>query len=152
MADKLTSAQRSVNMAKIRARDTKPELAVRRLLHAAGYRYRLHGKGLPGKPDIVFSRRRKVIFVHGCFWHQHDKDACLDGRRPKSNTEYWHPKLARNMERDRQHVDKLMADGWEVTVVWECELRDQEALTEKLYQLLGATAYHRHATRKKLSQ
>src|ERR1700741_2821493 len=107
MTDKLTAARRSVNMTKIRSRDTKPELAVRRLLHRMGYRYRVHGKGLPGKPDLVFASRLKVIFVHGCFWHQHTLETCQDGRRPKSNVHYWHSKLASNVERDRQHVHRL---------------------------------------------
>jgi DNA mismatch endonuclease (patch repair protein) len=124
-------------MAKIRSGHTEPELTVRRLLHRLGYRYRLHGKGLPGKPDLVFSRRRKVIFVHGCFWHQHDTDACLDGRKPKSNTDYWYPKLARNTERDKQNLDSLTASGWDALVVWECELRDVGALSKLLVQFLG---------------
>jgi DNA mismatch endonuclease, patch repair protein len=132
MADKLSPARRSVNMAKIRSRDTKPEMVVRRLLHRAGYRYRLHRRDLPGKPDIIFGPRRKVIFVHGCFWHQHDLQACLDGRRPKSNTDYWHPKLARNVQRDEQHLERLKAAGWEVLVIWECEVRDEEALAQRL--------------------
>jgi DNA mismatch endonuclease (patch repair protein) len=101
-------------MSRIRSRDTKPEMIVRRLLHAAGYRYRLHTKDLPGKPDVVFKRRRKVVFVHGCFWHQHDREDCLDGRRPKSNTSYWHAKLERNVERDQEHIRRLHELGWQV--------------------------------------
>jgi DNA mismatch endonuclease (patch repair protein) len=143
MADSLTSAQRSVNMARIRARDTKPEMVVRRMLHRLGYRYRLHGKALPGKPDLVFTSRRKVIFVHGCFWHQHEATACLDGRKPKSNTDYWHPKLARNVERDQQHVEKLRAEGWCVLVVWDCEMRDQALLMKRLLDFLGPVQFAR---------
>ncbi|WP_246104757.1 very short patch repair endonuclease [Sphingomonas xanthus] len=128
-------------MAKIRSGDTKPELIVRRLLHGLGYRYRLHGKELPGKPDLVFSKRRKVIFVHGCFWHQHNATACLDGRKPKSNTAYWHPKLARNVKRDRENLEKVAAAGWESLVLWECELRDQVALSARLQSFLGPTRH-----------
>src|SRR6185503_11726704 len=96
-----------------------------------------HRKGLPGKPDIVLARRRKVIFVHGCFWHQHERAACLDGRKPKSNTDYWHPKLLRNVERDAQHVAALEAEGWQVLTVWECEVRDEAALAQRLTTFLG---------------
>ena len=116
-------------------------MLVRRLLHRAGYRYRLHGKKLPGKPDIVFSARRKVIFVHGCFWHQHDASACLDGRRPKSNTGYWHPKLARNVERDAEHVECLKQAGWTVLTVWECEVKDEDALASRLASFLGPVRF-----------
>jgi DNA mismatch endonuclease (patch repair protein) len=124
-------------MAKIRSGHTKPELIVRRLLHRLGYRYRLHGKQLPGKPDLVFATRRKVIFVHGCFWHQHEATACLDGRKPKSNIDYWHPKLARNVERDARQLAALEADGWQVLTVWECEVREELALAHKLTAFLG---------------
>ena len=147
MADKLTPAQRSVNMSKIRSGNTKPEMAVRRLLHAQGYRYRVHRKELPGKPDIVFKRRRKVIFVHGCFWHQHAAKSCLDGRRPKSNTTYWHSKLARNVERDALHRDELTKNGWDILVVWECEARDVHALLKRLRNFLGPPAAKRVGAR-----
>lgn len=136
MADKITAERRSENMRRIRAQNSKPELLVRKLLHNAGYRYRLHGKTLPGKPDIVFSARRKVIFVHGCFWHQHDAVECLDGRRPKSNTGYWNSKLARNVERDALQVERLKAAGWTVLVVWECETQDLPTLVTKLTAFL----------------
>ncbi|MBN8484359.1 MAG: DNA mismatch endonuclease Vsr [Sphingomonadales bacterium] len=128
MADTVSPAQRSVNMSKIRAKDTKPEMIVRRLLHRADYRYRLHRHDLPGKPDIVFGSRRKAIFVHGCFWHQHSDTACLDGRRPKSNTDYWNIKLARNIERDERNRAALMGQGWDILVIWECEVRDPNLL------------------------
>ncbi|QYO62776.1 very short patch repair endonuclease [Leptolyngbya sp. 7M] len=128
MADTVSPAQRSVNMSKIRAKDTKPEMIVRRLLHRAGYRYRLHRHDLPGKPDIVFGSRRKAIFVHGCFWHQHSDTACLDGRRPKSNPDYWNIKLARNIERDERNRAALMGQGWDILVIWECEVRDPNLL------------------------
>lgn len=115
-------------MSKIRAKDTKPEMIVRRLLHAEGYRYRLHRRDLPGKPDIVFGARGKAIFVHGCFWHQHPASDCLDGRRPKSNTDYWNAKLARNVQRDEQSIAELEARGWNVLVIWECEVSDPKLL------------------------
>lgn len=112
-------------------------MVVRRLLHAAGYRYRLHSRDLPGKPDLVFRGRRKAIFVHGCFWHQHERETCLDGRRPKSNTGYWDEKLARNVERDRRSQDALRAGGWDVLVLWECEIASTEELGARLRAFLG---------------
>jgi DNA mismatch endonuclease, patch repair protein len=111
---------RSDNMRAIRSKDMLPELTVRRLVHRLGYRYRLHRKDLPGKPDLVFSSRRKVIFVHGCFWHGH---TCKEGRIPKSNADYWLPKLQRNQARDKENIGRLTAAGWEVLVIWECEMR-----------------------------
>ena len=115
---KLTLTER---MRRIRKTDTQPEMIVRRMVHALGYRYRLHGAGLPGTPDIVLPRHRKVIFVHGCFWHRHD---CPDGRKlPRSKPEYWGPKLDRNQRRDAVNIARLREMGWEVLVIWECELR-----------------------------
>jgi DNA mismatch endonuclease, patch repair protein len=136
MVDRLTAAERSVNMSKIRSGNTKPEMVVRRLLHKAGYRYRLHRKDLPGKPDIVFGVRKKIIFVHGCFWHQHSYDACLDGRKPKSNTGYWNPKLDKNVERDARNLTQLNAAGWDVMTVWDCETRDQAKLLDEIRRFL----------------
>lgn len=121
-------------MRAVRRKDTAPEVAVRRLLHAAGYRYRLHLKTLPGSPDVVFTRRRKVIFVHGCFWHGH---TCRAGRLPKSRPEFWVPKIDRNRRRDAAASEALARAGWEVTVVWQCELRDQEGLQARLARFLG---------------
>jgi DNA mismatch endonuclease (patch repair protein) len=112
-------------------------LTVRKLLHANGYRYRLHVAKMPGKPDLVFTARRKVIFVHGCFWHQHAAEACLDGRKPKSNTSYWDGKLARNVERDRSAIEELERSGWKVLTVWDCELRDAQSLKDRLLTFLG---------------
>lgn len=115
-------------MRRIRKTDTKPELIVRRMLHAMGYRYRLHDKRMPGHPDILLPRYRKVIFVHGCFWHRHD---CPDGRKlPRSKPEYWGPKLERNRERDARHIAELHELGWDVLVVWECGLRNPLAARE----------------------
>lgn len=135
--DKLSQQRRSANMARIRSKDMKPELIVRRLVHSLGYRYRLHRKDLPGRPDLVFGPRKKVIFVHGCFWHQHSDPKCLDGRAPKSNTAYWGPKLQRNVDRDQKHVTALQAIGWETLVVWECEAKDLNVLKQRLIEFLS---------------
>ena len=109
--DKLTPQQRSENMRRIRSKGMEPELEVRRLVHRLGYRFRLHDKNLPGKPDLVFRSRRKVIQVHGCFWHQHNSTSCEITRKPKSNIHYWTPKLARNMARDLEHLKSLSRLG-----------------------------------------
>ena len=114
----------------------RPEMKVRKLVHSLGYRYRLHRKDLPGKPDLVFPKKKSVIFVHGCFWHQHGDPNCLDSRRPKSNTQYWDAKLARNVERDKNHIESLRQKGWRVLVIWGCETTDQTALREKLVSFL----------------
>ena len=140
MVDRLSIARRSANMSRIRSKDTKPEWTVRRLLHAEGYRYRLHGKDLPGKPDLVFNKRRKVIFVHGCFWHQHARVECSDARRPKSNETYWDAKLQKNVERDAAHLFSLRSKGWEVEVVWACETKDLDRLRARLIRFLGPTS------------
>jgi DNA mismatch endonuclease (patch repair protein) len=136
VADKLTAEQRSENMRRIRSKDMKPEMAVRSLVHRLGYRYRLHVKDLAGKPDLVFRPRRKVIFVHGCFWHGHDDPKCLDGRKPKSRTGYWGPKLERNRERDTEHVTVLKADGWDVLIIWECDMKNVAAVEIRLRRFL----------------
>lgn len=121
-------------MRRIRKTDTKPEMIVRRLVHALGYRYRLHDGKLPGHPDIVLPRHRKVILVHGCFWHRHD---CPGGRKlPLSNPEYWGPKLARNRSRDGVSVARLREMEWEVLVVWECEVSAASALRERIVRFL----------------
>ena len=110
LMDSISAARRSENMSRIRSKDTKPEMLIRRMLHGLGYRYSLHRRDLPGAPDLVFPSRRKVILVHGCFWHQHKR--CIDGRLPKSREDYWLPKLLRNVERDRRTVAKLRRGGW----------------------------------------
>lgn len=122
---------RSENMRRIRSRDTQPELIVRWRLRELGYTgYRLHRKDLPGKPDVAFISRKKAVFIHGCFWHGHD---CKEGaRRPKSNQDYWLPKIDRNKDRDAEHQAQLLSHGWSVLTVWECELADEEALSAKL--------------------
>jgi len=115
---------RSANMRAIRSKGMKPELALRSLVHSLGYRFRLHGRYLPGKPDLVFAGRRKVIFMHGCFWHQHGSSFCRLNHQPRSNRSYWQAKLDKNKERDAAHCEALRAAGWDVLIVWECELRN----------------------------
>lgn len=138
MADKLTPARRSENMSRIRSIETRPELHVRKLVRNLGYSgYRLHRKDLPGKPDIAFIGRRKAIFVHGCFWHQHPDPGCLDGRLPKSRQEYWLPKLERNQKRDAAAFKQLVEAGWTVLVIWECDLRREAELTKKIQKFLA---------------
>lgn len=124
--DVYDAEKRSAVMRAVKSRNTKPEIKVRQLLHRAGYRYRLHRKDLPGKPDIVFPSRRAVIFVHGCFWHQHA--GCPHADRPASNNDYWTKKLNRNMERDRANISTLKSDGWKTLVLWECEIKKDEIL------------------------
>lgn len=128
MTDTLRSEERSARMSRIRGKDTAPELAVRRMLHGMGYRYRLHRRDLPGCPDLVFSSRRKAVFVHGCFWHRHPDPACKLARLPKSRLDFWLPKLEGNRARDLRNQDALRAQGWGVFVVWECQLRNPETL------------------------
>jgi len=133
--DKLTKERRSANMRQIRSRDTSPELTVRRIVHALGFRYRLHVRELPGCPDLVLPRLRKVIFVHGCFWHPHGH--CRFSHTPKSNLAYWEPKLQANRVRDRRNLQKLRRQGWSVLVVRECETADHQALTDRLSKFLA---------------
>ncbi|MDA5100609.1 DNA mismatch endonuclease Vsr [Pseudomonas aeruginosa] len=130
--DTLTPHQRSERMGKVRSADTQLELLVRRLVHGMGYRYRLHRKDLPGKPDLVFPARRKVIFVHGCFWHRHSDPSCRLARLPKSRLDFWLPKLSANEERDARVQAQLEALGWEVFTVWECQVGDTEALKRQI--------------------
>ena len=127
-------AKRSAVMARVKDRDTAPEWVVRRLLWSLGARYRLHARGLPGKPDIVMAGRRLVVFVHGCFWHGHD---CARGARvPKANRDYWLAKVARNRARDIDSRERLEAAGWRVEAVWECELKDRTALAARLREMI----------------
>ncbi len=123
------SLTRSRNMAAIRGKDTAPELAVRRILHAMGVRFRLHRKDLPGSPDIVLPRQRKVVFVHGCFWHRHE--GCRYSTTPKTRQEFWVVKFESNVFRDNRNQSELKQLGWRVLVVWECELRKPEALRRR---------------------
>lgn len=124
-------------MAKVHGKHTKPELAVRKTAHALGYRFRLHHKDLPGRPDLVFPGRRAVVFVHGCFWHRHE--GCRIASTPKSNKAFWQAKFARNVERDRAAVGELEAAGWRVLTIWECETRDKEGLAARLREFLEAS-------------
>jgi DNA mismatch endonuclease (patch repair protein) len=130
--DTLSPAERSERMSLVRGKDTKPELVVRKLLWRMGFRYRLHGAGLPGRPDIVFAVHRKVVLVHGCFWHQHP--GC--GRQPKSRQDFWLPKLGANRERDLKNQRRLRAMGWTYLVTWECQLRNQAVLESRLRRFL----------------
>lgn len=134
MTDKLSTERRSANMRAVRGRDTKPEMRVRRIAHALGYRFRLHRRDLPGKPDLTFPRLKKVVFVHGCFWHQHQR--CKRASMPTSNVKFWRAKLTRNAERDAGQVAAVKAAGWRALVVWECQLRNEERLRSRLRQFL----------------
>lgn len=132
--DKLSPERRSANMARIRSQNTSPELILRKLIHGLGYRFRLHRNDLPGKPDLVFPSRKEVIFVHGCFWHQHRE--CREGRMPGSRLEYWGPKLRRNRERDALAQSSLKKQGWRYLVVWECELKNITAVLKRVKRFL----------------
>lgn len=146
--DTLTAEQRSKRMSLIRGKDTVPEMTVRRMLHRLGYRFRLHRKDLPGKPDIVFAGRRKVIFVHGCYWHGH---GCRIGRPAKSNVEFWGEKIEANRARDARNVEALESLGWDVMIVWQCGLRDASAIQAHLIKYLGpATNYDRQGPKPSL--
>ena len=134
MTDTVSPEVRSRIMAQVKSKGMKPEMQVRRLLHGLGYRYRLHRKDLPGRPDLVFSSRRKVVFVNGCFWHKHL--GCPRVRIPATNQDYWHTKLERNRARDERNVALLERDNWAVMAVWECELKDLQATTERLIAFL----------------
>ncbi len=136
--DTINVERRSSNMRAIKSKNTHPEMVVRKIVHAMGYRFRLYRKDLPGKPDLTFALRRKVIFIHGCFWHQHNQSQCRRGSIPKSNSDYWIPKLARNVRRDCENEQKLVLAGWRVMVVWECEIQnDMNQLREKLVKFLS---------------
>jgi DNA mismatch endonuclease, patch repair protein len=134
MADVLTPQQRSFNMSRIRSRDTRPEMVVRSIVHRLGFRYRLHKKDLPGKPDLVLVRHRKIIDVHGCFFHMHN---CPYGRVvPATNAEFWRTKRESNLERDRRNVKLLKKDGWQVLTVWECQTKHPDILEKTLSNFL----------------
>jgi DNA mismatch endonuclease, patch repair protein len=132
VVDSLSTIRRSWNMSRIRSRDTQPELLVRSLLHQLGYRFTVNGplnRSLPGRPDIVLPKHHRVVFVHGCFWHQHR--GCIDCSRPQTNSAYWSDKLQRNVRRDRRNLIALRRLGWEVIIVWECETRDIDTLAAR---------------------
>lgn len=136
MVDRVSPETRSKNMRAIRSKDTKPELVIRRLVHGMGYRYRLHRHDLPGRPDLVFPGRRKVLFVHGCFWHSHPDPRCKRSNHPKTNRGYWTAKLKRNQERDRENRARLLELGWQVLVIWECEVEAGVGLADRISEFL----------------
>ncbi len=134
MTDSLSPERRSENMRRIRSTDSAPEMVIRRAVHRTGYRYRLHAADLPGKPDLVFPRSKRIIEVRGCFWHQHGK--CIDSHIPKSRSDYWVPKLAKNKQRDRKTDRQLRRLGWQLLVLWECEAADSSKLLKRLKAFL----------------
>jgi DNA mismatch endonuclease (patch repair protein) len=134
--DTLSVAQRSERMSRVRCKDTGPEMIVRRMVHAMGHRYRLHRRDLPGCPDLVFARARKAIFVHGCFWHRHPDSACKLARLPKTRLEFWIPKLERYSARDARNIEELRRVGWDVLVIWECQIKDRASLERELRAFL----------------
>jgi DNA mismatch endonuclease (patch repair protein) len=136
MADTLTKAERSERMGRIRNKDTKSEMRVRKIVHGMGYRYRLHKANLPGKPDLVFAGRKKVIFVHGCFWHRHPEPSCPLARLPKSKLDFWVPKLEANRQRDEANVRELEQAGWAVLTIWECQLKNEKELKSRIQGFL----------------
>ncbi|WP_420853644.1 very short patch repair endonuclease [Sphingomonas beigongshangi] len=133
--DHLTKERRSLHMSRIKRADTKPELIVRRLLHRLGYRFRLQWKAAPGRPDVAFPRRRKVIFVHGCFWHQHP--GCKLAHIPNTRRDFWEAKFDRNRARDARDLQRCIDEGWSPLVIWECEVKDEAALGNRLSDFLG---------------
>lgn len=141
MTDIMDSQRRSAMMARIRGRNTGPELAVRRIAHRMGLRFRLHRKDLPGRPDLVFPKHQLAVFVHGCFWHRHE--GCRHASTPKSRTTFWMTKLAANVARDRRQEEALRAIGWRVLVIWGCETRDRRAVERKLAALTRSNGHIR---------
>jgi len=137
MADTLTPAERSERMARVKGRDTAPEMLVRQIVRGLGYHYRLHRRDLPGCPDLTFGKLRKIIFVHGCFWHRHDDSACKLARLPKSKLDFWLPKLEANRARDLKNQERIKAMGWKFLVVWECQLGDRVKLEKRIRSFLG---------------
>lgn len=135
MTDKISPARRSANMRAVRSQNTRPEILVRQIAYGLGYRFRLHRRDLPGKPDITFPGRQKAIFVHGCFWHQHK--GCRRATIPKSNSGFWSRKLARNASRDAEQFADIKKRGWRALVVWECEIKNERRLAGKMRRFLG---------------
>jgi DNA mismatch endonuclease (patch repair protein) len=143
--DIMTTVERSLRMARIRSKNTKPELDIRHTLYRLGYRYRLHRKDLPGVPDLTFPGRKKVLFVHGCFWHAHD--GCGIAHRPESRRSFWDEKFRRNKERDKDNERLLREDGWDVHIVWECEIKNRDMLIDVLSAFLGPPKDARKTTK-----
>lgn len=134
MTDTLTKAQRAKAMKAVKSQDTKPEMLVRRLVHSMGYRYRLHVAALPGRPDLVFPSRKKIILVNGCFWHQHQ--GCKRASIPSTNVEYWDRKLLSNRSRDQSNAKALKALGWQVMVIWECQTVTLSGVAQRISRFL----------------
>jgi DNA mismatch endonuclease, patch repair protein len=134
--DNISLDERSAIMARVRSKNSRPELSVRKLVFALGYRYRLHARDLPGQPDIVFRKLRKVIFVHGCFWHRHS--SCALARLPKSRPDFWLPKLEGNRKRDERNERTLLRGGWKVLTIWECQISASDRLTARIRRFLDA--------------
>ncbi|MEV5055845.1 DNA mismatch endonuclease Vsr [Agrobacterium radiobacter] len=132
--DTRSAEQRRRIMQAVKHKDTKPEVVIRQALHALGYRYRLHDRALPGRPDIVFPSRKKVIFINGCFWHGHD---CPKGRLPKTRPDYWGPKIAANRARDEAVIASLGEKGWDILTVWQCQMRNLETTLQQIARFLG---------------
>jgi len=132
--DNISPERRSEIMSRVQSLNTKPEMIVRKLVYSLGYRYRIHPKDVPGKPDLVFKGRKKVIFVHGCFWHRHE--GCLNTRTPKSRVGFWEEKFRKNQERDRAHYKKLSQAGWKYLIIWECQVKNTENLEQQVFQFL----------------
>jgi DNA mismatch endonuclease (patch repair protein) len=137
MTDHVNPERRSFIMSSVQSKHTKPEMAIRSLVHGRGFRYRLHVATLPGKPDLVFPARRKIILVHGCFWHRHKR--CRYATSPKTRTEFWQNKFCANVDRDRRTTRKLRAMGWAILVVWQCELKNPERLSKRIDDFLSST-------------
>lgn len=137
MADQFTSEQRSAVMRRVRSVNTCPELLVQQVVHRLGFRFGLHAQNLPGKPDLILKRQKKVVFVHGCYWHQHKCDAA---KRPATNQRYWNRKLDNNVQRDKRNIYLLRRQGWRVLTVWECELRNTERVERRLFRFLNSGA------------
>ncbi|WP_352996566.1 very short patch repair endonuclease [Mesorhizobium sp. M1273] len=137
MTDPLSPERRGALMARVKQRNTKPEMTIRQLLHSRGWRYRIHVKNLPGTPDIVFPRRKVAIFVHGCFWHGH---SCKLGSLPKTRSEFWSQKIVGNRQRDDRKRDELQQSGWQVLIVWQCELADQSSMLQRIESFLSNAA------------
>ena len=138
MTDHLSKTDRSALMGKVRGKDTKPEIVVRKIIHSLGFRFRLHRKDLPGCPDLVFASKRKVIFVHGCFWHRHKR--CKRATTPQTHADFWQSKFAANVSRDRRNLNALTKAGWESLIVWECSLKHVERLAGDLRQFFDSPA------------
>jgi DNA mismatch endonuclease (patch repair protein) len=136
--DTLTPAERSARMARVKGKGSSAEMTVRRLVHRMGYRYRLHGAKLPGRPDLVFPGRKKAIFVHGCFWHRHPDPDCKLARLPKSRQDFWIPKLEGNRARDLRQLEELEALGWSALILWECELKNEASLENEIRTFLDS--------------